>query len=227
MKPILRVLLSLLAACCLSSCTAESICPSTDKVSEWPDTCFVAEQSGERNVRLQYVPNIKVNRYGVALIMIEDDRELVAVDAAGKVVIPGIRYTGDFDYPHPPEGLGRYDVPARDRMDGGKQQCGYFDVHTFKIVIPATYDYCERFDERTAKVCNDCVEYCTVAECQNSIAVGGRAMLIDPQGKPVRHLVQPSLADICRSRGKMVKVRKTISSRLLLECVPEGAANGR
>lgn len=222
MKPILRMALSLLAACSLSSCAEASLCPPSDKAPDWPGACFVAGQSGERQVRPQYVKNIKLNRHGVALIVIERPRELVAVNAAGKVLIPGIRHTGDFDYPDPPEGLGRYDVPAKDRRDGGKRHCGYFDVRTFKIVVPAAYDYCERFDEGTAKVCKNCVEYCTVSECQNSIAVGGQATLIDTQGKPVRQVVQPTLADVCRSRGT-VKVGKTTSSRPLLECVPGGS----
>lgn len=154
--------------------------------------------------------------------MIEAERELVAVNAAGKVVIPGIRHTGDFDYPTAPEHLGRYDAPASDRWDRGKRQCGYFDVRTFKIVVPAAYDYCSRFEEGTAKVCKDCVEYCTVPACQNSIAVGGQAMLIDTQGKPVRQIVQPMLADICRALGT-ITVGKTTSSRPLLECVPGGS----
>ena len=219
MKPILRMALSLLAVCWLSWCTAASLCPPTDKAPDWPGACFVAGQSGERQVRPQYVKNIKLNRHGVALIMIERPRELVAVDAAGNVVIPGIRHTGDFDYPTAPEGLGRYDAPASERKDGDKRRCGYFDVRTFKIVVPAAFDYCGRFTEGLAKVCKDCVEYCLMPECQNSIAVEGQAMLIDTQGKPVRQVVQPTLADVCRSRGT-VKVGKTISSRPLLECVP-------
>lgn len=214
--------LSLLAACWLSSSTAASLCPRTDKEHEWPDACFVADQSGERQVRPQYVKNIRLNRQCVALIMIVPLRELVAVNVAGKVVIPGIRYTDDFDYPTAPYGLGRYDVPVKGSRDGGKRQCGYFNSRTFKIVVPAVYDYCERFDEGTAKVCKGCVAYCTVSECQNSIAIGGKAMLIDTQGKPVRKIRQPALADVCRSRGTL-KVTKLISSRLLLECVPRGS----
>jgi hypothetical protein len=155
----------------------------------------------------------------VALIVIERPRELVAVDEAGKVIIPGIRHTGDFDYPDPPEGLGRYDVADGDLKRGGKRHCGYFDVRTFKIVIPATYDYCERFEEGTAKVCTNCVEYCTELECQNSISVGGQAMLIDTEGKSVRPVIQPTLADVCRSHGT-VKIGKTTSSRPFLQCVP-------
>ena len=222
MKPILRLVLSLLAACWLSPCTAASLCPSTDKDQEWPGVCFVAGQSGERQVRSQYVKNIKLNRQGVALITIERPRELVAVDAAGKVVIPGIRYTGDFDYPTAPKNLGRFDIQERGHIEGGKRQCGYFDTRTFKIVVPAVYDYCERFDEGVAKVCKDCVAYCTELECQNSIAVGGKAMLIDTRGKPVRQVRQPALADVCRSRGTL-KVSKTRTSRLLLECVHGGS----
>jgi len=221
-KLILHMGLSFLAACWLSSCSAASLCPPTDKAPDWPGVCFVEGQSGERLVRSQYVKNIKLNRHGVALIMIERPRELVAVNAAGKVVIPGIRHTGDFDYPAPPEGLGRYDVPANDRRNSGKRRCGYFDVSTFRIVLPAAYDYCERFDEGAAKVCTDCVEYCTVPECQNSVAVGGQAMLIDTQGNPLRQVVQPTLADVCRSRGT-VKIGKTTSSRPLLECVSDGS----
>lgn len=214
--------LSLLGACWLSLCTAGSLCPLTDNERDWPDACFVAGQSGERQVRPQYVKNIKLNRQGVALIMIERPRELVAVNAAGKVVIPGIRHVGDFDYSTAPENLGRYDVPVNRGRDRGKQKCGYFDSRNFKIVVPAVYDYCEHFDEGTAKVCTDCVEYCTVSECQNSIAVGGKAMLIDTRGKPVRQVRQPALADVCRSRGTL-KVTKLISSSLLLECVPPGS----
>lgn len=220
MKLILRMTLSL-AACWLSPCTAASMCPPTDKDHEWPGACFAANQSGERQVRPHYVKNIRLNRQGVALIMIERPRELVAVDAAGKVVIPGIRHVGDFDYPTAPYGLGRYDVPVKSSRDGGMRQCGYFDTRRFKIVVPAVYDYCERFDEGTAKVCTDCVAYCTVSECQNSIAVGGKAMLIDTRGKLVRKVRQPALADVCRTRGTL-KVTKMTSSSLLLECMRDG-----
>ncbi len=219
MGPALRMALGLLAACWLSSCTAANLCPPSDKADHWPSACFFTGQSGERQVRPQFVKNIKLNRNGVALIIIAPEREMVAVDAAGKVVIPGIRYTGDFDFPDPPGGLGRYDAPASDRKGGSKLQCGYFNARTFRIIVPAVYDYCARFDEGTAKVCKGCIEYCLMPECQNSITVEGQAMLIDTQGKPVRQVVQPTLADVCRSRGT-VKVGRTISSMPLLECVP-------
>ena len=222
MRPILHIALSALAACWLSSCTAASLCPPTDKADDWPAACFVSAQTGERQVRPQYVKNIKLNRHGVALIMIQRQRELVAVNAAGKVVIPGIRHTGDFDYPTAPEDLGRYDAPASDRKGGSKRQCGYFNVRTYKIVVPAVYDYCARFDEGTAKVCKDCFEYCLMPECQNSIALEGQAMLINTKGKRVRQVFQPTLANVCHSRGT-VKVGKTSSSRPLLECVPGGS----
>lgn len=221
MKLISHVVLGVLVSFWFSFCTAANLCPPTDKAQDWPSDCFVTDPSGDRLVRPQFVKNIRLNKHGVALIMIEHPRELVAVNVVGKVVIPGIRHTGDFDYPAPPEGLGRYDAPAK---DGGGRRCGYFDVRTFHIVVPAAYDYCERFDEGTAKVCTDCAEYCTVSECQNSIALGGKAMLIDTKGNPVRQLVQPTLADVCRSRGT-AKIGKTTSSRPLLECVPDG--NGR
>lgn len=223
MKPILRTALILLVASWLSSGTAATLCPPTDTADDWPAACFVTGQSGERHVRPQYVKNIRLDRRRVALIIIAPEREMVAVDAVGKVVIPGIRYTGDFDYPDPPEGLGRYDALASDRKDGGKRQCGYFNVRTFKIVIPAVYDYCARFDEGTAKVCTDCFEYCLMPECQNSIALEGQAMLIDTKGKRVRQVFQPTLANVCHARG-MVKVGKTSSSRPLLECVPVGSS---
>lgn len=223
MKSILRMALGLLATCWLYSCTAASLCPPTKKAPDWPEACFVFGNAGQRQVRPQFVKNIQINRHGVALIMIEQPRELVAVNAAGKVVIPGIRHTGDFDYPTAPEDLGRYDAPASDRGDGGKRQCGYFDVRTYKIVIPAVYDYCSRFEEGTAKVCTNCVEYCTVSECQNSIAVGGQAMLIDTQGKPVRQIRQPTLADVCRSRGTL-ELGETSTSRPTLKCVRGGSA---
>ena len=217
METILRIAMPAFAALWLSSCTAASLCPPTEKASDWPSACFVAGKSGERRVLPQYVKNIKLNQHGVALIVIEGPRELVAVDGDGKVVIPGIRHTGDFDYPSPPEGLGRYDVPASDGRNGGKRQCGYFDVRTFRIVVPAAFDYCESFYAGKAKVCKDCVEYCTVSECQDTIAVGGQAMLIDIHGRPLHQVVQPSLADVCRSSGT-VKVGKTTSSRPMLEC---------
>ncbi|WP_143745658.1 WG repeat-containing protein [Massilia sp. KIM] len=218
MKLTSHVVLGVLVSFWFSFCTAANLCPPTDKAQDWASDCFVTDPSGDRLVRPQFVKNIRLNKRGVALIMIEHPRELVAVNAAGRVVIPGIRHTGDFDYPAPPEGLGRYDTPAK---DGGGRRCGYFDVRTFRIVVPAAYDYCERFDEGRAKVCTDCVEYCTVWECQDSIALGGQAMLIDTKGHPVRQVVQPTLADVCRSRGT-VKIGKTTSSRPLLECVPGG-----
>jgi hypothetical protein len=156
MKAILAALCAMLWS---ASCGAVESCPPTDRNTEWSANCFEGGGAA-RHVKRAYVGNIVADPTGHATILIAQPRELVAVDRRGAVVVPNIRHTGDYDYPDAPGGLARFQVAS------GK--CGYFDVRTFKIAIPAIYDHCLAFQENTATVCNDCKVRCTEPECQDS-----------------------------------------------------------
>jgi hypothetical protein len=135
-------------------------------------------------------------------------------------MIPGIRPTGDFDYPQPPGGLGRYDAPVTRGKDGARSQCGYFDVRTLRVAIPATYDQCLAFEQGVAKVCHGCVRYCTMRECQNSILIGGKGLSIDRNGHVLRQSALPTLSEVCQGRGTAT-VEKTSGPLGLLACVDD------
>lgn len=196
---------------------AADLCPA--KQDElWSGACFISTGPGERQVRAEHLRKLKHNRQGVALIMIVEPRELVAVDRAGKVTIPGIRHTGDFDYPTAREGLGRYDVRLSGSDRESMQKCGYFATRTMRVAIPATFAHCGHFEAGIAAVCSDCSRYCTVSECQNSILLDGKGLDIDRKGNILRRYALPKLTDFCRHRGTL-KTEQLPSGSIHIECV--------
>jgi hypothetical protein len=174
-------------------CAAADPCPPTRSDKTWSSACFVTDEAGERRVRPEYVKRFTASRQGVALIMVSDTPELLAVDKAGKVVIPGIRHTGDFDFPSPREGLGRFDAIVK----GGGSKCGYFNARTMKVTIPAQYDQCDHFEGGVADVCNECSRHCTESECQNSIFLGGKGIKINRKGVALKRSILPTFDEAC------------------------------
>jgi hypothetical protein len=173
-----------------ASCGAAASCPPTSQDAEWSASCFEGTGAA-RQVKRAHRANIVTDKSGHATIMIDRPRELVAVDRRGHVVVPNIRHTGDYDYPDGRGGLARF--------QNASAKCGYFNVRTFQIVIPAIYDHCLSFGEETAAVCNDCKVHCTEPECQNSVLVGGQGFLIDSRNRIVQRFKQPALEQAIRT----------------------------
>ncbi len=152
-------------------------CPASGDGGDWDASCFTVKD-GVRELRPQYLRKLKFKKSGKAVILIEDPREVVAVDRRGRVVVPGIYHAGDFDYPSAPRGVARFE-------SNGK--CGFFQSRTFRILVPAEYDHCHSFhDGETATACKDCENYCTEVECQDSVMVGGRGFNFDAKGQLLR-----------------------------------------
>jgi hypothetical protein len=172
-------------------------CPAKGGGEGWDPGCFTVND-GVRQLKPQYLSKLKFKKSGKAVILIEDPREVVAVDRRGRVVVPGIYHTGDFDYPSAPRGVARFE-------SNGK--CGFFQSRTFKILVPAEYDHCHSFhDGETARACKDCEDYCTEVECQLSVMVGGQGFDFNAKGQLQASYVLGSLEDAC-SHGieKLVK----------------------
>lgn len=201
----------------LSSCAGAEVCPAPQIRGEWSSKCFATDKSGQRTVRSEYAKNLKLNRQGIALITISQPRELLAVDRKGKVVIPGIRHSGDFDFPHASGGLGRFDTPSSNLSAGGAPKCGYFDSRTFKITVPAKFDQCEPFNHEAAEVCLNCTKYCTERDCQNSVNLGGKGLTIDRYGKVLRERNMPTLESACHGQG-LARVEKMVGPFAVLQC---------
>lgn len=162
-------------------------CPPTKRGEDWAAGCFQADGDGRR-VKPHYLKRLTPDRRGITTVMIEHPRELVAVDRRGKVVVPGIRHTGDFDYRDAEGGIGRFETG----LDGKTAlRCGYFDSRTFRIVIPAEYDQCQAFAGGEALVCKGCVSRCDDADCHHSTFVGGDGFALGPDGT-IRERFKPT-----------------------------------
>lgn len=170
-----------LVSCCASTSGAASLCPSTNSKDDWFAQCFERKEDG-RHVKAAYRKNIHVDKRGVALIVIAEPREFVAVDRRGRVVVPGIVYWGDFDLPNEHNGMNRFSDMVKDASGAAKEQCGYFSTKSFRIVVPAQFDACQAFHDGKADACKDCTLYCTEPECQNSILIGGQGYSVQPDG---------------------------------------------
>jgi len=72
---------------------AEPSCPRGD---DWSAACF-EKVGGERRVKARYLPRLARQPSGMAVVVIDDPREMVAVDRRGVVRVPGIYHAGDFD----------------------------------------------------------------------------------------------------------------------------------
>ncbi|WP_426343511.1 hypothetical protein ACN9MU_23170 [Pseudoduganella sp. R-32] len=188
MRAILLLLLVLAPLCALA---AKPACPARDGGEEWSPLCFTVRE-GVRQLKPQYLRKLAFEKSGKALIVIDGDpgpNEVVALDRRGRVVVPGIYHTGDFDYPYAPLGVGRF-------RENGK--CGYFQSSTFKIVVQAEYDHCHPFHvDGIGSACKECEYYCTHPDCYDSALVGGQGFDFDARGKLLETYVQPGLDRIC------------------------------
>lgn len=214
MKHLLAILC--LAAAGMSLARAAEPCPPTHLRAEWSPQCF--EGKGDaRRVKPAFVGQLEGGRDGTAFILIGEPRELVAVDRRGKVVVPGIRHTGDFDYPTPPLGIGRYDAPADPAAGRPRRQCGYFQVHPLKITVPARFDQCQAVKTEETLACTDCVAYCTETDCQAKVFVGGQGVVLGTDGAVRRSYSLPTLETVCKAPDR-VRVSKLAGRSALLRC---------
>jgi len=195
---------------------AASLCPATTSRQDWSARCFEQRDDG-RHVKAAYRKNIHVDRRGVALILIGEPRELVAVDRGGKVVVPGILHTGDFDYPSEQSGMSRFTETVKDASGTTKERCGYFSTKRFRIVVPAQFDACHAFHDGKADACTDCTRYCTEPECQNSVLIGGQGYAVQPDGSVHRQGTVPSKERLC-SRPELLQERVMYEGRTWLQC---------
>lgn len=146
--------------------------------AEWSARCFHTT-GAVRKVKARYVSRI---RAAPTTIHIVDPPELLAVGARGRVIVPGIAHTGDFDMPNP-DGIERF--TAADR------RCGYFARKTFAIVVPAQFDYCAPFADGKALACTDCAARCSDADCHDTTVSGGHGVELDVAGKVRRRYAIP------------------------------------
>ena len=203
-----------------SSARAAGLCPSTKSDLEWSSRCFENTGAGRR-VKPAQVKNIVVNKSGYAIILIDTPRELLVVDRRGVVTISNIYHTGDFDYPTARNNIGRFEVTLKNAVGQSTSKCGYFHTVKLKIVIPAIYDNCHAFNEGAAVACTDCTRYCTEAECQNSVFLGGQAFVIDRKNKILRKFEQYTLDSVCDSPELMIlKERGGGGASKYLQCLP-------
>ncbi|WEF33308.1 WG repeat-containing protein [Pseudoduganella chitinolytica] len=182
------------------------ICPQDG--DGWPAACFT-EQDGVRHVKRQYLGRLKWDRLGYALVSRADAFELMAVNRQGKVVVPGIYHTGDFDYPDAERGVGRFATP-----DG---KCGYFQANRFTIVVPARYDVCQAFHDGKAVACTDCTRYCDDEDCHLDRLVGGSADELKLDGTKRRTYALPTLDTVCGTPERRILTPRAGAD--LLQCV--------
>ena len=199
---ILHIFVLLTAMLLHAPAKATHSCP--DKDLEWAASCFVMDKSGRR-LKPQYLKHLQFDSRGLTTLVIFEPPELVAVNRQGKVVVPGIRHTGDFDYPDAEGGIGRFETPPRTPESKVKSKCGYFDSRDFRIVIPAEYAQCDPFSKGEAVACKDCVRACTAPECQDSILLDGEGIAFGPDGIVLKRFKLPDRKSICAPRA----VRRT------------------
>ncbi len=129
----MKALLLLAALAALPPATyAAEPCPAGGE--DWAISCF-SGRGDARRVKPRYLGRLDWNAHGMATILVARPRELLAVDRTGRIAVPNIRHTGDFDYPDAEGGIGRFQA-----ADG---RCGYFAAGRFAIVIPATFNACK------------------------------------------------------------------------------------
>lgn len=185
-------------------------CPARDGEGSWSPQCFTGK-GGLRQLKPQYLRKLSFKKSGKAVIVIAGDtlpNEVAALDRRGRIVVPGIYHTGDFDYPYAPLGVGRF-------SENGK--CGYFQSSSFKIVVPSEYDRCHPYhDDGIGAACKDCERYCTHPDCYDSRLVGGQGFDFDAHGKLLETYALPELEKAC-AHG----IRKLDREGLYLECEPD------
>jgi len=189
----------LLAAMLLHT-PAKAAQPCPDKDGDWAASCFVTDKNGRR-LKPQYLKHLQFDSRGFTTMVIVQLRELVAVNRHGKVVVPGIRHSGDFDYPDAEGGIARFETPPFTLGGKVKPKCGYFDSRDFRIVIPAEYAQCDPFSKGEAVVCKECIKACTAPECQDSILLDGEGIAFGPDGVERRRFKLPDRKSFCAAPG--------------------------
>jgi hypothetical protein len=186
----------------LAATQAVAGCPGEDDV--WADQCFEAAGAGER-LKRAYLKKVKFDKSGHA-VLTREPMEMAAIDRQGVIKVPAIYFVGDFDFKDAEAGIGRFGAP----------RCGYFNVKTYQIVIPPTYDQCQAFRNGEAVVCNDCIRYCTEPECQNSVLSGERIQALDANNRETRPAWRTTLDDICKQG--VSEERRINRSSLYVRC---------
>ena len=188
----------LIASLLLSTgAVASDPCPVESPGTEWASTCFEADHTGRR-VKSSYLERLRFDRRGYTTVVISEPRELVAVNRHGKVVVPGIMHTGDYDFPHAQGGIARFTIVSDMPGARARSQCGYFDSRSFRIVVPAEYDHCQPFADDEALACKECESYCTEPECQDRILVGGTGFILGPEGQVRGRRNLPNVKSACK-----------------------------
>lgn len=210
----LMTLLVLLTLQLPTAAGASEHCGQVQSDTEWSAQCFHG-QGAERSVKPQYLGRLSWNRFGMATIVVESPRELLAVDRNGRVVIPNIRHSGDFDYPHAAHGIGRFEV----KSNTGASKCGYFIAERFTVLVPPEYDQCLAYRDEEALACKDCEQYCTDQDCHDSVLVGGKGSVLARDGKVIREVAMPTLERACRSGKASLHPYGSVT---VLRCTPPG-----
>ena len=179
---------------------AADACPEEGANAEWAASCFLADKDGRR-LKPQYVSRLRFDSSGHTTLAVSNPREWVAVNRQGKVVVPGIRHTGDFDFRNAEGGIGRFDTSPAGRGSKARPQCGYFDSRSFRIVIPAEYTQCRPFANGAAIACKACVSVCVEPECQDSILVDGDGVALGPDGTVRKRFRLPDRKTVCAALG--------------------------
>lgn len=176
--------------------SAAHLCPTTGPGVEWAATCFEANPQG-RHVKQRYIKRLRPNRGGYTTVMISEPRELVAVDRRGKVVVPGIIHTGDYDFPTTDGSLARFTTGNNVHGAEAPSGCGYFDTRSFRIVVPAEYDHCKAYTDGEAIACKKCESFCVEPECRDRVLVGGEGVVLGSDGKVRKRFALPHTKPAC------------------------------
>jgi len=191
LKALAVLFLSLLPAV---AAHAAAPCPDTRLGQDWSPKCFETLGS-RRQVKQAYRSKLHFDRRGFVTVRIEDPLELVAVNRQGTVVVPGIYFWGDFDYPNAYGGISRFSVPSGAQA----RKCGYFEDTTFAVIVPPLYDNCSSFQDGEATVCNGCTKVCTDEDCHDSRFLGGDSLLtLDAKGRTIRKTGPQTIESICQ-----------------------------
>ena len=209
----LRLLIAAFLMACMANGAAAELCPRTDMSIEWSDQCF-QKHGPVRKVKAQFVNKLQSGSAATKLLVVET-RELLAVDAHGRVILSNIAYTGDFDLPNP-DGVGRF-APVPSLEEETKRQCGYFREKNFTIIVPPQFDHCEAFVDGRAHACIDCVAYCDDEECHRKTLVGGRGVELDTEGKIRRRFKLPDMKAVC-GHADGARTEKLINGMTILHC---------
>ena len=210
---ILRLLIAAFLMACMANGVAAELCPRTDLSIEWSEKCF-QKHGSIRQVKAQFVNRLR-SRGGATKLLILETRELLAIDAHGRVILSNIAYTGDFDLPNS-DGVGRF-ASVTSLKEGTKTQCGYFREKDLTILVPPQFNYCEAFVNGRAQACVDCMAYCDDDECHRKTLVGGQGVELDTEGKIRRRFQLPNLKAVC-GQADGVHIENLINGMAALHC---------